>query len=40
MALDSKNKGLMEFIIRKHRNGPVGMIPLKFEKETTIIKDV
>lgn len=37
---DSKNKGVLEFIVRKQRNGPVGMIPLKFEEETTIIKDL
>lgn len=37
---DSKDAGIMEFIVRKHRNGPVGMLPLKFEKETTKITDV
>lgn len=33
----SSNKGDMEFIIRKNRNGPMGTIMLKFDKETTRI---
>lgn len=37
---DSSNKNILEYIIRKHRNGPVGMTPLKFSKETTLITDV
>lgn len=36
---DESNKGVMEFIIDKHRNGPIGMIPMKFRKETMGIND-
>jgi len=36
---NTPNKGLMEFEIKKHRNGPLGMIPLRFEKDTNLIKD-
>jgi len=31
---DSKDKGTMEFIILKNRNGPVGTLPLKFVNDT------
>jgi len=33
-------KGLMEFIIQKARNGPVGTVTLKFEAETNRINDL
>lgn len=36
---DTKNKGLMEFIIRKNRNGPIGTIPLHFDSATNIVTD-
>jgi replicative DNA helicase len=35
---NSKSKGTMEFIINKHRNGPVGIIPLTFKAETNKIE--
>jgi len=33
-------KDLLEFIIRKHRNGAIGTIPLKFNEESNFITDV
>lgn len=36
---DTKYKDALEFNISKHRNGPVGMIPLKFTAETNLIQD-
>lgn len=33
------HKGMLEFIIRKHRNGPIGTIPLRFQAETNAITD-
>lgn len=33
------NKGQMEFIIDKHRNGAIGMLPMLFTKETMRIED-
>lgn len=37
---DSDKKGVMEFIIRKHRNGPLGMFPLNFKKDTNKVTDM
>jgi len=34
---DTKDKDLLELLIRKQRNGPVGMIPVTFNKETNRI---
>lgn len=31
---NTQDKGIMEFIIRKHRNGPLGKFMVKFTKET------
>jgi len=36
---DDTNKGKMEFIIDKHRNGAIGMLPLDFRKEIMGIED-
>ena len=36
---ESKDKGTMEFIILKNRNGPVGTLPLGFVPETNKISD-
>ena len=36
---DSNKKGLMEFIVRKNRNGAIGTIMLKFNAETNKIED-
>jgi len=33
----TERKDLLEFILRKHRNGPIGMIPLNFKEDTTAI---
>lgn len=35
---ESKDKGVIEYIIRKNRQGPIGTITMKFEQETTQIK--
>lgn len=35
---NSKSKGVMEFIINKHRNGPTGIIPLTFREDTNKIE--
>ena len=34
---ETKHKGIMEFIILKARNGPVGTLSLKFEPESNRI---
>jgi replicative DNA helicase len=34
---ETKFKGLMEYIVLKYRNGPVGTVTLKFEDSTNII---
>jgi replicative DNA helicase len=34
---DAKNKGEIELLIRKHRNGPIGMIGANFEDVTNLI---
>jgi replicative DNA helicase len=34
---ETKDIGVLEFIIRKNRNGPIGTIPLMFEPTTTYI---
>jgi len=31
---EETNKGLLEFIVDKHRNGPIGTLMMKFRKET------
>jgi replicative DNA helicase len=36
---DSKQKGKLEFIILKQRNGPTGTTILKFDAETNQVKD-
>lgn len=36
---NTKHPGVMEFIIRKHRNGPVGTLYFKFDKDTTRIEE-
>jgi replicative DNA helicase len=36
---DTPNKGVMEFIIRKQRNGPIGTIMLGFDADTNCLKD-
>ena len=36
---DTKNKGIMEYIIRKNRSGPVGTIRLKFDAIRAEVKD-
>jgi replicative DNA helicase len=36
---DTTNKGIMEFIVKKNRNGPIGKTQLWFEAETTRIFD-
>jgi len=36
---DENNKGVLELIVDKHRNGPIGMIPMHFHKETMGIDD-
>jgi len=36
---DTKNKGELEFIIRKHRNGSIGTVITKFEEVTNLIKE-
>ena len=33
----TKNKEMMELIIRKHRNGPIGMVPMSFNAESNKI---
>ena len=37
---DTKNKGIMEFIVQKNRNGPVGPVTIGFESETNRIYDL
>ena len=37
---DSAEKGLAEVIIAKHRNGPVGVVPMRFEANTTRFADL
>jgi len=32
---DTDKKGIAEIHIAKHRNGPLGVIPLRFESRTT-----
>ena len=34
---DTKYPGVLEYLIRKNRNGPTGLIPLKFDLETNRI---
>lgn len=36
---DVKNKDLMEFLVLKHRNGPIGTVPLRFDGPTYRIKE-
>lgn len=36
---ESKQKGILEFIIRKQRNGPSGIIALNFDDSTNIVKE-
>ena len=36
---DTKNKGELEFIIRKHRNGSIGTVITRFEEVTNLIKE-
>ena len=37
---NSKNKGIAEILLRKHRNGPTGSVPLKFFSEQTRFEDL
>jgi replicative DNA helicase len=37
---NSKNKGIAEILLRKHRNGPTGSVPLKFFNEQTRFEDL
>ncbi len=37
---NSKNKGVAEILLRKHRNGPTGSVPLKFFSEQTRFEDL
>jgi len=37
---ETKHKGMMEFIILKSRNGPVGTVTLKFNPESNKITHV
>jgi replicative DNA helicase len=34
---NTKDKNIMEFLLRKNRNGPIGMVALKFDDPTNII---
>jgi len=36
---DADNDGGLELIIRKHRNGPIGTLPMRFNKVTMLIED-
>jgi len=36
---DTKNKGIVEYIIRKNRSGPIGTIRLKFDATRAEVKD-
>lgn len=37
---DTENKGVAELHIAKHRNGPVGVVPLRFDASTTRFDDL
>ena len=37
---NSKHKGIAEILLRKHRNGPTGSVPLKFFTEYTRFEDL
>lgn len=37
---DTERKGIMDVLVRKHRNGPIGQAELYFKKETQVIKPV
>jgi len=37
--LDSEHKGKMEFIVRKNRNGPIGMVMLKWDADSNRIDE-
>ena len=37
---NSKHKGIAEILLRKHRNGPTGSVPLKFFNEQTRFEDL
>lgn len=37
---NTKHKGIAEILVRKHRNGPIGSVPLKFFNEYTRFEDL
>jgi len=37
---ETENKNIVEVIVSKHRNGPVGSVPLYFDDKTTCFKNL